>query len=321
MRFGGFVSYTSHLHRTFSVGGYVPSLYKIGKKTEAKKRNFNGHVKYQNVSLLDAINIASSQPTIIVAAYWKQYSEPIRQLLKQNAHLVLHDPTEYDSNLLKCVQRYKTKVISIRACNVDNLAELQVPSVYIPHPYDPIKIGKVEKKHHAIALSRIDFDKHTEIIAKANEKLDISNRVAIYGEVNRLYAYHKLAEATPQWEENYYGRFPLEWDSAVKKTASAEYVVDMSVIAKDGGGTQYTFLEAWNGGADLILNKKWVDNVPDTPVKNAALFASDEHELAEILRGKGKETQKKRLKSAKDLLKKHAPVIILPEYERLLGAT
>ena len=38
------------------------------------------------------------------------------------------------------------------------------------------------------------------------------------------------------------------------------FVVDMSTIVGDGGGTQYTFLEAIYHNCALILHKDWVEN-------------------------------------------------------------
>ena len=37
------------------------------------------------------------------------------------------------------------------------------------------------------------------------------------------------------------------------------FVVDMSIIKGDGGGTQYTFLEAIYHDCALILHKEWVE--------------------------------------------------------------
>jgi len=320
VRFGGFVSYTSHLVRTFEAAGWSACLYKIGANTEAKMREFNGPVRYRNIALVDALSVAQNTPTIITAAYWKQYGEAIRQLLRFKASIVLHDPTEYDPALLRAIRKCGTKVVSIRKCNVANLLALDVPSVYIPHPYQPVDVTRPQTLVSAVSLSRIDFDKHTEIIAKANALLEQNRRVRIYGELNRLYAFHKLNAECPEWEQDYCGRFALTWDAAVRRAASAEYVVDMSAIAKDGGGTQYTFLEAWNAGADLILNRKWVDGVADAPVKDAALFAGDEHELADLLSGEGKKGRNSRAQAAQELLKSHSPQVIYPHYENFLTA-
>ncbi len=46
----------------------------------------------------------------------------------------------------------------------------------------------------AISLSRVDFDKHTEIIVEANRGLKMP--VEIYGAMNDLYVYHKLSRYT-----------------------------------------------------------------------------------------------------------------------------
>jgi hypothetical protein len=39
---------------------------------------------------------------------------------------------------------------------------------------------------------------------------------------------------------------------------NAKFVVDLSVITHDGGGTQYTFLEAIHEDCVLVLHKDWV---------------------------------------------------------------
>ena len=82
-------------------------------------------------------------------------------------------------------------------------------------------------------------------------------------------------------------------------------MVDLSAIKNDGGGSQYTFLEAIHQGTVLVLNKKWVDNV-NTPFINGknCLVIEDEYDLAYILKSKHIPTEKI-AKNAKKLLKCH----------------
>ena len=57
------------------------------------------------------------------------------------------------------------------------------------------------------------------------------------------------------------GRVPTptyNFENAVSKK-NCEYIIDMSIIKGDGGGTQYTFLEAIYNDCILILHKDWVD--------------------------------------------------------------
>ena len=38
-------------------------------------------------------------------------------------------------------------------------------------------------------------------------------------------------------------------------------MVDLSQLPNDGGGTQYTFLEAIYNNSAIILNRKWIENI------------------------------------------------------------
>jgi hypothetical protein len=42
--------------------------------------------------------------------------------------------------------------------------------------------------------------------------------------------------------------------------AGAKFVVDLSVLKHDAGGTQYTFLEAIHNGFALIIHRNWLKN-------------------------------------------------------------
>ena len=66
-----------------------------------------------------------------------------------------------------------------------------------------------------------------------------------------------------------------------------KFNVDMTIIRGDGGGTQYTWLEAWSAGCIPIINIEWLLEEPDDmiPGYNCIAVAGAE-ELAEILQGK-----------------------------------
>ena len=77
----------------------------------------------------------------------------------------------------------------------------------------------------------------------------------------------------------------------------------MSAIKGDGGGSQYTFLEAIHMNCALILNKKWVVNVK-TPFKHGVncFVVETPEELAQIL---------KKNPDTKNIVK-HARKMLLP---------
>ena len=71
--------------------------------------------------------------------------------------------------------------------------------------------------------------------------------------------------------------------------AEAKFVVDLSILKHDGGGTQYTFLEAIHNDCALILHRKWIEGGDIRPEycdfkDGYNCFAVDnEAELAELI--------------------------------------
>ncbi|MBA3286096.1 MAG: hypothetical protein H0U27_13705 [Nitrosopumilus sp.] len=43
-------------------------------------------------------------------------------------------------------------------------------------------------------------------------------------------------------------------------------MIDLSEIPHDGGGTQYTFLEAIYNNSAIVLNRKWIETVDENIV-------------------------------------------------------
>jgi hypothetical protein len=88
----------------------------------------------------------------------------------------------------------------------------------------------------------------------------------------------------------YYGMFDKSFSALSSILAQAKFVVDLTVLKYDGGGTQYTFLEAIHNGCALILHRKWLENEYVNPeycdFKEGynCLAVANENELAEIIK-------------------------------------
>lgn len=319
VKYGGFVSYTEHLVRALRARGHAAFVYKIRKTTEAKLRPFSGGVPYQNLSLADALRKLMGGPGLIVCLNWKAYGKAALHLLRAHVDLVLHDPTEFDGALLDEARRLGTRVVSIRQPNHEALLKLGIASRFVPHPYVPAPpssslVPWSSRPVHAVTLSRVDFDKHTDIVAKANVLLPLDKRVLIYGPQNRLYVFHKLDKECPGWEANYRGPFPLAPFAAVRLAETSRFVVDMSAIKGDGGGTQYTFFEAWDAGAALVLSTKWLKagfNVLEHG--RHALFVEDAAALAGVLASA--DSRADVVEGGRSLMKQHAADVVGPQYE------
>uniref|UniRef100_A0A6C0JG55 Glycosyl transferase family 1 domain-containing protein n=1 Tax=viral metagenome TaxID=1070528 RepID=A0A6C0JG55_9ZZZZ len=313
--YGGWVSFTAHLARKYNA-----NLYKIGNKTEMKNsgdptlRDFGYGVKYQNLSIEDASNL----PNVLITAIDKNYYKYLDNF-PNNTSLVIHDPTEIKGKstqpVLDNLSRFN--VITIRE-TVHNLLRggrsephgfAPKKNTFLVHPFFEYNKSEVSK-NKAVAISRIDFDKHTEMIIQANQILESKgkNPVNIYGAKNDLYVYHHLKNKLNLDLDRYYkGTFKKGFSEVNNLLKDAKFVVDMSAIKGDGGGSQYTFLEAIYQGCALVLNSKWVEGV-STPFKHGynCFVVSNEKELANLLASNP--DTRKITQNAKKLLDPHVKV-------------
>lgn len=276
--YGGWVSFTAHLALKHNL-----PLYKIGNRTEQSKegepkyREFGYGVNYQNRAIDDL-----PKGKILITAIDKTYYEFIPKL-PDGTFLVIHDPTEVSGKsaapLVEHLHRFK--LITIRESVKEYLQrELKLKSRFIIHPFFEYPYKKAKRPEKAISISRVDFDKHTDIILKANKILD--NPIDIYGAINRQYVFFVLKKLG--FEKYYKGTFPKDFESLSSLMENVKYIVDMSVIKHDGGGSQYTFLEAIYQECVLIINKKWIENQKTNFVHKKNCFViADENELADIL--------------------------------------
>jgi hypothetical protein len=102
-----------------------------------------------------------------------------------------------------------------------------------------------------------------------------------------MYVHHVLDARFPAWREHYIGEFPLAWGTAVALVASARCVIDLTTITGDGGGSQYTFMEAWDACTPLVVNRKWLVDPRTDEIRDGvnAHCVETPAELAAVLRG------------------------------------
>ena len=281
-KYGGWVSFTSHLYRSLQAIKCQPKLFKITKTNEKKGRHFADNIFYQNITVETALNL-SEQFNCLITAQDKNFTTQTDSLLKKNTKIVIHDPNEMKDNFIDIIKKNNIQPVVIRESNYQNLKKLNIKSTYIKHPYLPFNNNKQIKNKLAVATSRIDFDKHTDLIIKANNLLN--EKITIYGAENRLYTYNKLNKIDPNWRDNYKGVFDNKLGSVFKILNPSKFMLDMSAIKKDGGGSQYTFLEGWDANCIIILNKKWDLGKNNTMKHNYNCFyAENEKEIVELLK-------------------------------------
>ena len=269
--YGGWVSFTAHMALKYDL-----PLFKIGSRTEGKSRDYGYGVQYQNRDITDL-----PKGKILITAIDKSYYEFLDKI-PDGSFLVIHDPTEITGKgaepVLRNLSRFK--IITIRESVKKFLKDMGVKSKFILHPFYEYPHKKVKNPTKAVSISRIDFDKHTDIILKANRIVD--NPVDIYGAINRQYVFFKLNDlGFKKW---YKGPFEKSFEELSAILEDAKYVVDMSVIKHDGGGSQYTFLEAMYEDCALVINRRWVEDFKTEFVdKKNCYVVADENELADLL--------------------------------------
>lgn len=310
---GGWITFTYHLLISLqNMGEINVNLYKIGNRTEPFARPFGYDLHYQNITLDAALGLEGQ--TIIVAAA-KNYREAAAALIANGAKLVLHDPTELRAGLAGI---YIDKPWVIRKA-----VHAQVPgSVFIRHPYvRHERPTKLPKRSGVISTSRIDFDKNTALILEANR---LGANIKIHGFENRLYTKFKIVPFYPEWEQSKVA-YPRTPDAAFDMLLGANAMVDLSDIKGDGGGTQYTFLEAWDAGCVPIIGKWWVrkgDDMVDQGRLQNCWSIEDSEDLYKLARRVGalKEVREAIALQGERVLKRHAPKVIVPQVMEWLNA-
>ena len=289
--YGGWVTYTSHLMDALrKAGGIHVNLFKVRPKSEKFERDFGYGKQYQNISFDEVFdrrtggdcfwsNSRRKEVKLVVAGA-KQFKEQTQRLYDNGAFIVVHDPTEL-KNMPDNLD--PDRCISIRQIGARTLKG----STFIRHPYSPFPMDTQTsintRSHGAISTSRIDFDKHTEILLDANRLLPDNKKIEIRGFENRIFTRFKIVPKYPEWVQSK-AHYPRENDYAFNLMKKYIFNVDMTQIVGDGGGTQYTWLEAWNAGCIPIIHSKWLLDEPDDMKPNYnCLEVSTPEELAEII--------------------------------------
>lgn len=285
--YGGWVTFTAHLSKKYNF-----PIYKITKKTEKSKRDYGYDCQYQNLSLIDALKLDNLMITAIDKHYWEYL-----HLFPKDTEIVIHDPTECKASKSgnPLVQQIgdlspvlpNMKVITIRESVQGYLSKnFKIDSQFLRHPFYNYSNNQDEGLGlKCVSIARIDFDKNTDILLKANQLItNKDNHIFLFGAENRIYVHHKLQELNI----GYYwkGKFPKNLEPTYQNRSilkDAKFMIDMSIIKGDGGGTQYTFLEAIYQDCILILHNDWINKGSLFQSGVNCLGVSNEEELANII--------------------------------------
>lgn len=277
--YGGWINFTVHLSLSTN-----SNIYKITKRSEKNKRNFGFDLQYQNLCIQDIIKLDD----ICIVALDKHYYHFLKEF-PDSTKLVIHDPTEIKNKnnpLIKDGLLKKFNILTIRK-TVQNFIKqtYDIDSTFIYHPFYKYKKNiKDCIDNFAICISRIDFDKNIDIILNANKLLPEEKKIYIYGKENRLCVHHKLKDLdfNKYWKGKYEKQLQILFRGK-DLLQNTKYLIDLSTIKNDGGGTQYTFLDGIYNNCVLILHEEWT-NKGDLFINNYnCLTVRNENDLFELL--------------------------------------
>ena len=320
--YGGWVTYTYHLIHALRQAGADVTLYKIpdSNNSEHFPRDFGYGIEYMNISLAEAKKLRGKN---LIVALAKQRHEAAIELLKsKRCHIVIHDPAELVNNDIRKLVNKKVPIV-IRKSVKKQFDQC----IFIPHPYMRRypwpEHYPCDKKVFAVSVSRIDFDKNTTMLLDANRIIKAKKRkIQIHGFENRIYTRFKVCPEYPEWKQSV-SHFSREAKAVHEILNDARFMVDLSLIKGDGGGTQYTFLEAWDAGAVPILHEGWIMKGHAMKPHINCLTVKDGAELAQLLNSfpiklnpSANDQLRMIVKNGERELKKHAPLKIGRAYLR-----
>ena len=305
--YGGWVTYTAHMSLKYDY-----PIYKIGKRSEKNSRDFGYMTRYQNLCIEEIIK----KEHLIIVALDKHYYEYLKYFPK-NTLLVIHDPTELknkENPLIKDGLIDNFNIITIRQTVKDYLLKTyKIDSTFQTHPFYRYEKNKDSMNNYAVSISRIDFDKNTDNILKCNNLLEHDKRAKIFGKENRLYVHHKLKDLNfkDYWYGSYPKNLPMTYDTGIGEKNNLDilkdckFMVDVSTIKDDGGGTQYTFLEAIYNDCILVLHREWIEKGTLFVEDENCLAVKDEYELRDILLDIREYDKEKIVRNARKILENH----------------
>jgi hypothetical protein len=307
--YGGATTFTAHLMLMLSELRRNNIVFKVGKSFEPKLRDFGYGLNYMNISDNVLSNIHHAFIVIFKDKFLPVLSS-LNRIIERSSPtvMVIHDYRDVSDKVVPYVINYK--LITMRK-TVQNFikSKYDLNSNFIYHPFYPYPVIIKKSRHRAVSICRISFEKNIDIIVNANKMLDDNLSIRIYGCPSRIYVHKILGGAKAGFNNYYFGMFDKSFSALSDILSQAKFVVDLSVLKYDGGGTQYTFLEAIHNKCALILHRKWLENKDLNPSycdfrEGYNCFAiENEKELVELI--KSDQDTTKIIKNASKLLNRH----------------
>ena len=310
--YGGCVTFTAHLMHLLGRKWFR----RITNRFEREFKEFGYGISYQNVTA-KVLDFAEKP---FITDMFKNF-HLLEKMKRTDLTVVIHDSTEISRENEPYLKYWN--IICIRKAFQQYLKEkYDLNPKFLYHPFHayPVQsnnnIGdgddhSIAHRTEAVSISRTDHGKHTDIILNANKLITSKNKsndnaIKIYGPFNSEYI---NPFGQKQFKQYYCGIFDRSFEAVSNILNKAKFMVDLTVLPHDGGGTQYTFLEAIHNETALIINRKWIVDVDskycDFKEGYNCFAVSNEKELAEIISNTKNIDTTKIVNNAKKLMDRH----------------
>jgi hypothetical protein len=305
---GGVTAFAGNLQR---ITGWP--MVRLAARSTAPAKTLPGWPVCYHLRTVDEL-IDDPRPMLLAGGSWKWDAAVWRRLAARRGGLwwVFHDPTEFKS--MPHVKELDPRLcIVLRRANLEHQPQAQL----LPQPYVlRYSDAHATRTRRAVCTARVDSIKQTHLIVEANRLLPPERRVHMAGQVNRMYVYGKKAKYPELLDIK---PRPPGPSSGAELCRSAWFSVDMSKITDDGGGLQYTTLEAIDAGAVPVVNAEWM--VRPGPMHKLQVFqVADAAGLARVLRQPIDEHMLHQMRTANRsyLQQRHSPAILATAYNAAL---
>lgn len=314
---GGGTTYTAHLVHALRHTGVLHRVLRLGKRTEQRERPVGEYgFGYTLTSLEDLIWTLRVEDTVMLMTMGDpKMDENVWATLGKHSNFwcVFHDPNEFKQFSYWNYFAHD-RVITIRAHNLKHMPR----AVYIPHPYVRAlsRVPALDTRALACSVARTMSSKNADWILEANEALPAARRVKLYGAWDRMWFHYTISKRYPHLEPH--KGYARKWGEAARLCSGYQLMVDMTVFKNDGGDTQYSLLEAMDGGAVPVMSRDWCAH--PGPARTLGPAVANAAGLTTLLR---KPPAPDALRAWQQsnflrLSRVHAPAIIAPQYRQAL---
>lgn len=309
---GGSTSFAVHLFRAFQIAGIPVRMFRASRRPRPPVL-LGGYssVWVESLTPEELLELPRKMPTLLVAAESSKNLPPtpfnlIRELVGRGTRMVIHDPLEFTGRRGGIYDYLGPSSFTASArvlpglssenpfrggdsvfCIRPTLKQFFPDATFIPHPYCRTFSGWVGSDlHHrksACSLARVSFVKRPQLILRANRDLRSDEKIQFLGSENRV-ATFVLKKEYPEVRKMKFPGLPFTWGAGPMAVREFRLMVDLTFFPHDGGGSQYTFMEAWDAGAVVVVHRDWLRYPGEMREGENCLAVSSPEELAYLVR-------------------------------------